>query len=297
MSRLPPFLALRALEAAARLRSYSRAADELNVTHGAVSHQIRRLEETWGLKLFRREGNSMLPTEAAVKLAAKVAQAIRTLQQGVAEIDNRRASRTLVISTLHSFAIRWLAPRLPRLVEWAPDLEIELRVEDRLADLTYDGVDVALRFGEGDWPGLAVEQLFTERYFPVCSPAFLERHPLAAMEDLAHVPLLRHRRRAWSLWFRSAGLQIQEPDTGVVFDDSNMLVAAASGGLGVALVPSSLLESELASGRLVRPFPISVGADWGYYVVWRPDSPKLAAIGRFHDWLKAEVEAAPDLRS
>src|SRR4051812_27354862 len=108
MSRLPPFMALRALEAAARLRSYSRAADELHVTHGAISHQIRKLEDELGQKLFRRDGNAMDPTEPALKLASRVAQAIRLMQQGVDEIDQRRTDRTLVISTLQSFAIRWL---------------------------------------------------------------------------------------------------------------------------------------------------------------------------------------------
>ena len=140
MSRLPPFLALRTLEAAARLRSYSRAAEELHVTHGAVSHQIRRLEEAFCLRLFRREGNAMLPTEDALRLAARVAQATRILQQGVAEIDGRRAARTLVVSTLHSFATRWLAPRLPSLVERQPELEIELRVEDAVSHACFEKI-------------------------------------------------------------------------------------------------------------------------------------------------------------
>src|SRR3569833_1368094 len=131
MTRLPPFMALRALEDAARLNSYSRAAEELHVTHGAVSHQIRKLEDELGLKLFRREGNAMVPTEPALRLAQKVAQAMRLMQQGVDEIDRRRAQRTLVISTLQSFAIRWLAPRLAGFGEAAPGEEVEVRSDDR----------------------------------------------------------------------------------------------------------------------------------------------------------------------
>jgi LysR family glycine cleavage system transcriptional activator len=292
MSRLPPFMALRALEAAARLRSYSRAAEELHVTHGAISHQIRRLEEEYGLKLFRREGNAMAPTDPALRLAAKVAQATRLMQQGSDELAALRGATTLVISTLQSFAIRWLAPRLAGFADRHPDFEIEVRADDRLADFASDGVDVAVRYGAGGWPGVEVEEIFSERLFPVCSPEFLERHPLASMQDLAGVPLLRHRRRAWALWFRSAGIDIDEPTTGVIFDDSNMLIAAAAAGLGVALAPATLAEAELAAGRLVRPFPVSTEAEYGYFLVWRPDSLKLAAIGDFRDWIREQTAGA-----
>ncbi|MBS0296355.1 MAG: transcriptional regulator GcvA [Proteobacteria bacterium] len=292
MTRLPPFMALRALEAATRLRSYTRAAEELHVTHGAVSHQIRRLEEEFGLKLFRREGNAMAPTEPALKLAAKVAQAIRLMQQGADELSAQRGAKTLVISTLQSFAIRWLAPRLAGFAEAAPEVEVEVRTDDRLADFVHDGVDVAIRYGSGGWPGVEARELFSERLFPVCSPAFLKAHPLERMEDLGRVPLLRHNRRAWALWFRSAGLDMAEPTSGLVFDDSNLLIAAAANGLGVALAPSTLAESEIAAGRLVRPFPVSVEAEYGYFLVWRADSRKGETIARFRDWMLGEAGRA-----
>jgi LysR family glycine cleavage system transcriptional activator len=291
MARLPPFMALRALEAAARLRSYSRAAEELHVTHGAVSHQIRRLEEEFGLRLFRREGNAMIPTEPALKLAAKVAAALRLLETGATELASERGARTLVISSLRSFAGRWLAPRLQRFTAGETDLEIEIRGEERLADFVYDGVDVAVRYGAGDWSEVEVEPLFGERLFPVCSADFLARHPLRQIEDLASAPLLRQRNRAWTLWFKSVGLGFAEPNTGMVFDDSSLLLDAAAQGLGVALARESLAEDDLRSGRLVQPFPHAVGADYGYYLVWRADSPKLPAIRRFRDWIRGEVAA------
>jgi LysR family glycine cleavage system transcriptional activator len=287
--RLPPFAALRALEAAARLRSYSRAAEELHVTHGAVSHQIRNLEAAFGVRLFHREGGAMIATEPALRLAAKVAQALRTLQHGVAELDLGRQSRTLVISTLQSFATRWLAPRLPRFTDGEPGLEIEVRAEERLADFAYDGVDVAIRYGAGPWPGVEITPLFLDRLYPVCSPGFLERYPIETLEDLARAPLLRQRRRAWTLWFRSAGLQVEEPRSGTIVDDSSLLISAAVGGMGVALARASLAEEEIRQGRLVRPFPVSLETELGYFLVWRADSPKLAAIGRFRDWIAAEA--------
>jgi LysR family glycine cleavage system transcriptional activator len=287
--RLPPFAALRALEAAARLRSYSRAAEELHVTHGAVSHQIRNLEALFGVRLFHREGGVMIATEPALRLAAKVAQALRTLQQGVGELDLGRQSRTLVISTLQSFATRWLAPRLPRFADAEPGLEIEVRAEERLADFAFDGVDVAVRYGAGPWPGLEVTPLFLDRLFPVCSPGFLERYPIRSLEDLANAPLLRQRRRAWTLWFRSAGLSVEEPRTGMIVDDSSLLISAAAEGLGVALARASLAEEEIRQGRLVRPFPVSLETELGYFLVWRADSPKTAAIGRFRDWIVGEA--------
>jgi LysR family glycine cleavage system transcriptional activator len=282
-------MALRALEAATRLRSYTRAAEELHVTHGAVSHQIRKLEEEFGVKLFRREGNAMAPTEPALKLAAKVAQGIRLMQQGADELRAQRCAKTLVISSLQSFAIRWLAPRLASFGEAVPGVDVEVRTDDRLADFVHDGVDVAVRYGSGGWPGVEARQLFSERLFPVCSPAFLKAHPLERMEDLAKVPLLRHSRRTWALWFRGAGLDIAEPTSGLVLDDSNLLIAAAANGLGVALAPSTLADSEITAGRLVRPFPVSVEAEYGYFLVWRADSRKGETIARFREWMLAEA--------
>lgn len=293
MSRLPAFQALRALEAAARLRSYSRAADALFVTHGAVSHQIRALEEQFGLKLFRREGNDMVPLPAALRLAERVAEAIRLLEDGVARLRAEGSPGVLVISTLPSFARRALAHRLHRFAAHDPDLEIEVRTEDRLSDLITDGVDVAIRYGPGGWPGVEAEPLFIETLFPVCSPAFLRRHELRRPEDLTRAPLLRQRHRAWRLWFESVGLEADEPRGGLIFDDASLLLDAAVEGLGVALARSGLAEQDLREGRLVRPFPESLSAEWGYFVVWRADSPKRALVERFRDWMKAEFPGEP----
>lgn len=297
MSRaLPPFAALRALEAAARLRSYSRAADELFVTHGAVSHQIRALEAQFGVKLFRREGNEMAPLPPAVKLAERVAEAARLLEDGVARLRAEGSAGVLVISTLTGFARRMLTHRLHRFAAAEPDLEIEVRTEERLADFVTDGVDVALRYGPGGWPDVEAAPLFMETLFPVCSPCFLRKHQLSRHEDLLRLPLLRQRHRPWRLWFDHVGLEVEEPRGGLVFDDSSVLLDAAVDGLGVALARSGLAEQDLRDGRLVRPFPDAVSAAWGYFVVWRCDSPKRAVIERFRDWMQAEFAAGDAAR-
>ena len=288
-TRLPPFSALRALEAAVRHRSYSRAAEALFVTHGAVSHQIRRLEEEFGVRLFRRDGARMTPTPAAERLAAKVAEATQLLDQGVARLRSEGAADVLVVSTLAGMARRMLTGRLGRFADLNPGVEIEVRAEERLADFLTDGVDLALRYGAPPWPGVEADELFRETLYPVCSPAFLERHDIRTQEDLTRVPLLRQRHRAWALWFDSVGLEADEPTGGLVFDDSDLLLDAAAEGLGVALARGRLAEPDLAEGRLVRPFPEEVKAQWGYYTVWRADSPKRTLIERFRDWLKAEL--------
>jgi len=289
MSRLPPFIALRALEAAARHRSYSRAADELAVTHGAVSQQIRRLEEDFGARLFIRRGNLMEPTPAATALAARVAEAIAILHDGVTTLTSDACCGPLVLSTVPAFAARWLAPRLGRLPASVGDLQ--LRVEERMADLTTDGVDIGLRHGVGPWPGLCSAPLFPETLFPVCSPAFLERHPIREPANLRHVPLLRHTVWRWSLWFSVQGIEAPGEAGGLVFDDSAMLVEAAIQGLGVALARNGLVEQDLLSGRLVRPVSGEVGAEVGYHVVWRDEGSKLARVLALRDWLLAEAAA------
>lgn len=290
MSRLPPFIALRALEAAARHRSYSRAADELAVTHGAVSQQIRRLEEELGATLFVRQGNQMAPTPAARALAGQVGEALATLRRGV-EAVRVQAHAPLVISTVPAFATRWLGPRLARMTAEVGETELSLRVETRMADFVTDGVDAGLRHGDGNWPGLAVQPLFEDKLFPVASPELLARHPLTSLADLAAAPLLHHAIWPWRLWFDRLGLSESPEARGLVFEDSAMLLDAAVQGMGVALGRSGLMGEDLKAGRLVRLFSEEICPDLGYYLVWRPDSPKLPRILRLRDWLVADVRA------
>lgn len=287
--RLPPFSSLVALEAAARHRSYSRAADELFVTHGAVSQQVRKLEDELGVQLFARRGNQMEPTATGAALATRVGEAMDVLRQGV-DSARRAASGPIVVSTGAAFATRWLVTQLARLSAETGELDLTIRVEDRLSDLVTDGADVALRFGEGPWPGAESVRLIDEVLFPVCSPALLERYPIKTPEDLLNAPLLRHTGLPWSIWFRSMGVETPELPPALGFDDSSMMLDAAAQGLGVALARSGIARRDLGDGRLVRPLPGEVDVETGHHFVWRPENPKLPRILKLKDWFLKETE-------
>lgn len=288
MTRLPPFFALRALEAAARHRSYSGAAKELSVTHGAVSQQIRRLEAELGARLFERRGNAMAPTPDAQRLASEVSRGLGVLKNAVADFAAAAERDPLIVSLDPQFASRWLPQRLPRMLADLADINLELRVEERLANFTTDGVDAALRYGAGRWPGTETTHLFSETLLPVCSPDFLARHPLSQPADLLTAPLLHHGHRPWSLWFRAFDLE-PPPPQGMLFEDSVMLLEAAAQGLGVALARSRLIEQDLRTGRLVRLFDAGVASDLGFWIVWRGDSRKLHRVNVLREWLLAEA--------
>lgn len=288
MRRLPPFFALRALEAAARHRSYSRAAEELAVTHGAVSQQVRRLEAELGARLFERRGNAMVPTPDAQRLAGEVGRAMGLLQNAVATFAAAAEEDPLVVSLEPQFANRWLPPRLSRLMADPAGAHVELRSEERRADFTTDGVDVAVRYGGNELRGEAREHLLRERLFPVCSPGLLARLDLDTPAALLRAPLIHHRHIPWSLWCEPAGLAAP-PRKGPVFEDSVLVVEAAAQGVGVALARSGLIEEDLRTGRLVRPFAGDVASELSFWVVWRPDSRKLRRILALRDWLVAEA--------
>jgi len=291
MKRIPPFFALRALEAASRHRSYSRAANELAVTHGAVSHQVRRLEAELGARLFERRGNTMIPTPEAQRLSGEVERALDILREAVSEFDAAAERDPLVVSIDTQFAMRWLPPRLPRLLGDPAGERIEIRVEERCADFVTDGVDVGVRYGAGDWEGVNAERLFNETLFPVCTAEVAADLPIRGSEDLLEAPLLHHGHRPWRLWFDAHGLP-EPPRQGLQFEDSTMLIEAAAQGLGVALARDVLIETDLKTGRLVRPLDGCVPSEFGFFVVWRADSRKRARIQALCDWLSAEAGLA-----
>ena len=291
MRRLPPFFALRALEAAARHRSYSRAAQELAVTHGAVSQQIRRLEAELGARLFERRGNAMIPTPDAERLAGGIGRGLDVLQNAVADFAQAAERDPLVLSLDPQFANRWLPSRLGRLLADPPGANLEIRVEERRADFVTDGVDLGVRYGAGAWEGVEVAPLFRETLFPVCSPTFAQSHPVSRPQDLLAAPLIHHGHRPWRLWFDAFGLPTP-PQQGLLFDDSVMLLEAASQGLGFALARSGLMEAYFETGRLVRPLKDDIASDLGFFVVCRADSRKLRRIAALRDWLVAEAAEA-----
>jgi LysR family transcriptional regulator, glycine cleavage system transcriptional activator len=297
--RGPPFAALRALEAACRLKSYSLAGDELGVTHSAVSQSVRRLEQTYGQRLFWRQGSGMSPSPAALALAQAYREAERILLRAGEDLKMREGEGSLVLSTLPSIAKLWLGPKLGRLQEAMPGVMVEVRTGRELANLQTDGVDVALRVGFGHWPGLRSELLFEEYVFPVCSPEFLARHhsPGGGDEHIAHGPLILEDVNLWPAWFEAAGICVPVPLRGQVFDDSALCVEAAAAGLGVALVRRLHAQEALAAGRLVRMSNIRIKDPYSCYLVWRDDSPRIGAIRRFADWVLTECDRAGLLKA
>jgi LysR family transcriptional regulator, glycine cleavage system transcriptional activator len=292
MNRLPPFFALRALEAAARHQSYSRAAKELAVTHGAVSQQIRRLEAELGGRLFRRQGNGMIPLPAAARLAERIAAAQAILSDAVQEFASSASGDALVVSIDPQLGVRWLPRRLPRLLADPAGLNLDLRFEERMADFVTDGVDVGLRYGRGQPAEVESTLLFREQLFPVCSPSLSGRDAIRTPQDLLAAPLLRHTHRPWRLWFSGFGLPEPAP-SGPTFEDSMMVIEAAAQGMGVALARSSLVQHDLETGRLMRLLPEAVENDFAFYVAWRGDNPKLPRIHALRDWLVAEIGPDP----
>ena len=197
----------------------------------------------------------------------------------------------LTVSTLHSFAANWLVPRLKRFRDLRPDVDVRITTTDHVVDFGREDVDVAIRYGRGNWPGLEVVRLMTEELFPVCSPALLEGGPpLKRPEDLGHHTLLHDEMREdWRMWLMAAGARRIDPARGPGFGHSNLVIQAAVAGEGVALGRSVLVADALAAGRLVKPFDISLPAEFAYYVV----SPKATAnrpkVKAFRDWVVAEV--------
>ena len=287
-ARPPPFAALRVLEAASRLKSYSAAGEELSVTHSAVSQTVRRLEEAYGMKLFRRQGMQMTPTPPAVALAQAYREAARIVEGAAADLASDASAHNLVLATLPSIAKLWFSPRLKRLRDALPDLMVEVRTGREFANLETDGVDVAMRFGDGDWPRLHVELLFTEVVFPVASPEFLARHGPVTDRTIAELPLILEDTHLWPAWFSAAAVAPPRPIRGLAFDDASMVVEAAAAGLGIALVRRLHVDTALETGRLVRLSETQVTTPFSCYLVWRDDSPRIGAIRQFADWLLEE---------
>jgi len=285
MKRLPSMQTLRAFEAAARHQSYSAAAEEIGVTHGAISHRIRDLEAQLGVTLFRRAGHAMLPTRSAVTLLAQVREALAILSRAVPD-DPRLAVRRLVIGVHPSLAIRWLVPRLGSFTREHPEVDVEVRSTADLGEFLGEGVDLAIRYGAGSWPNAARERMVGEVLFPVCTPEYRDQHRLRRPADLARCHLLRHAWQPWTPWLRAAKLRLPEPGKGLLLSDSGMLLEAALAGEGVALARRLFAVDDLARGRLVRPFELAVPDTYAYYLLWGAGMPLTDAGAAFRDWLQ-----------
>ncbi|HXQ42974.1 MAG TPA: transcriptional regulator GcvA [Candidatus Udaeobacter sp.] len=286
--RLPSLSALRAFEAAARLSSFTKAAAELHVTQAAVSHQVRALEDQLGVRLFERTTRRLALTPAGRRLFPAASEAFEGLARAVAGIG--RGEQLLAITTTPSFGANWLAPRLGRFAERHPAIELSIRHAKAVLDLGQEGLDLAIRWGKGGWPGVEAELIGPSALAVVGAPAYVKRLKLKAPADVARATLLHDEtHEEWSEWLIVAGLDPGLAKRGVVFDDENAMIQAVIGGQGLALEPRSVAAGLIAEGRLVTPFDLSLAEGYGFYLVYEREALKLPKVAAFRQFLLEEA--------
>lgn len=293
MSDLPPLNALRAFDAAARRGSFTGAATELHVTHGAVSRQVKELERFLGTELFERRPRGLELTPAGRDLAQVSHRAFDELRRIVADMRIGAGPRVVTLSTVPSLAARWLVPRMHRFQQRHPNIDIRVTTSYDLTDFHREDVDIALRCGHGPWAGTYSEPLGGSNVFPVCSPALLEADPpLRDVGDLQHFTLLHDMHYTnWVQWLDRAGADRVDGRRGLVLQDSNVLLQTAIEGQGVALAAMPLVYSDLKAGRLVRPFELEIESHISFHIVCLAGREKDPALADLIGWVREEMQA------
>lgn len=306
VERLPPLNALRAFEAAARHLSFSQAAEELHVTPTAISHQIKGLEEHLGVPLFHRLNRGLALTEAGQAALPKLQEGFACLAEAVRTMQGPGRENPLTVWVAPSFAAKWLVPRLQRFAVLHPDVDLRVSASDSQIDsaaapgsvldgLHREGVDVAIRFGHGEYPGCRVDKLFAVAVLPLCSPRLLEgKHPLREPADLRHHALIHDDtaypdRPDWEAWLEAAGVEGVDASRGLHFNHVSLAMEAAADGHGVVLSLMPLAAEDLAAGRLVVPFEFSLPVPYAYYVVCPEETAEQPEIAAFREWLLTEA--------
>lgn len=309
--RLPPLNALRAFEAAARHQSVQKAAQELHVTPAAVSQQVKLLEERLGVALFRRLPRRLALTEEGLALLPKLSKVFVDLAAAVEQVEARKTERRnrVLIGVPQAFGSNWLLPRLQQFQDTQPDIELRLSARSTMSDEVrkvsdhpgdvLEGNDIAIRFGDGYYPGCVVERLFVLHSTPMCSPALIDgQHPLVAPEDLRRHTLLHIQNDVammdvgwpkWADWMKAAGVADVNTSRGPVFNQVTLAIEAAADRMGVVLGVPLLAAELLNSGRLTVPFPLSLTMSSSYYVVHGPENTLTDEVRSFRDWLLGEA--------
>ena len=290
--RLPSLNALRVFVAVARCGGVSRAAEELNLTHSAVSHQIRSLQSELGITLFEKSGRGLSLTEQARVYVQRIESAFKEIEEATLEVTTHNRHR-LRISTIPSFAARWLLPRLGDFIATCPDVDVEVQSSHRAADVKGGEVDIGIRFDTGPHPGLYSERLMRDWLFPVCSPEFAKKYALCDNSGIDGVPLMHSEREPWSSWFPAAGIVADEPEHGILFNDSALMLQAAAAGQGLCLARQSIVYDDLQSGKLVRPFSTYVESPFSYFFVCRREKLASPPIAAFRAWIVRQIKNIP----
>jgi LysR family glycine cleavage system transcriptional activator len=295
---LPPLNALRSFEAAARHLSFIKAGEELFVTPGAISQQVRQLEDQLGVKLFRRLTRGVLLTDAGQRYARRIAALFDGLATATREVRRDSSTAVLKVSSATSFAARWLIPRLGLFRQAHPGIVLQVLADNKLTDFTQDDVDLGIRFGPGGWPGLKAWFLFKEEVFPVCAPKLLAGPvPLTQVADLALHTLLEDEADddlswdlSWERWLTAVGAGDVRVKPGLRFTYAHMALQAAVAGQGVALGTSVLAADDLAIGNLVRPLAEAAPSRFAYWVVCPEDAAERPRVRAFREWITAEAK-------
>jgi len=296
MRNLPPSSTLRAFEVATRHATFTAAAEELHITQSAVSHQLKNLEELWGLQLFQR-GKSLTLTPAGAALVPIVREFFINLEATLTDLREQKGRVRIKVSTTYSFALKWLLPRLPHLSLQHPEILVTLETSDKSINFSSTESDVAIRFGNGNYPGLHAEFMFREHIFPVASPALLHRlGPPNTPAELLNYPLLTREGAdlvpKWALWFQHVGVTASALKESVRFVDTNMTIEAALLGQGIALARSGHVETEIGEGTLIRLFDVPFASPVAYYFVCPKGTESQPHIISFRNWLLAESNNA-----
>ncbi len=297
MRRLPPLNSLRAFESAARQLSFTSAANELNVTPGAVSQQIKMLESYLGVKLFKRQNRMILLTEQAQVCLPYLTEGLDRLAEAMEVIRQFNVDKPLTITVASAFASKWFMPRLRHFQDLHPDIGVRIDVSSELVDLVHEDIDVGIRFGDGNYPGLQTDFLLPQEVFPVCSPKLLEQGPpLNSPNDLKHYTLIcgdyyyiDSTQPDWDMWFATIGVDMVNTKHYLRFSQAELVVQAAVEGQGVALAGSVTVSDDLKAGRLVQLFELSIPLAFSYYLVYAESKGQQPMVQAFRRWLLNEA--------
>jgi LysR family glycine cleavage system transcriptional activator len=302
LRHIPGLASLKAFDASARHLNFTRAAAELNVTPAAVSHQIKELEEAIGVPLFQRTSRHMQLTRQGMILKPAIGEALEGLTRALQRIRQLENPTQVRVTASPSIAAKWLVPRLDRFLETAPGADVRIDVSSEPLDFEREDIDVAIRFGDGNYPGLMVEKLFHDTLFPVCAPELLKgATPLREPKDLLQFTLIHLEWEAqgavwpnWRMWMLAAGVKDFNDTRGLHFSQTSLALQAAIDGHGVALGDSTLVGDDLAAGRLIKPFELALRspAQFAYHLITRRDTAERPMTKAFRNWIIAEAAAS-----
>ena len=290
--RLPPLNSLKSFEAAGRLLSFTRAAHELNVTQAAVSHQIKLIEGYLDVTLFVRTPRKLVLTEQGRALLPDIIEAFDKLSNAIGAVRQEPSSKMISVRLAPSFAAKWLSPRLKYFWLQHPEIDLCLYHAHPAVEFDREEIDIAVTYGKGDWPGVVADPILSLDFYPVCTPAFMSNdRPLSNIDNLRYYSLLHDANyECWSDWLRLAKLDGINANKGTIIDDTNVLIQAAVDGQGVALGSTTFVQDLLDSGKLVKPFDITLVNKFAYYVVCPEAHLENPSVLAFKDWLLALTE-------